>query len=125
MITVTVPQDKNEIKELYKKSNINYTENFSAVVAKFGEELLGYCLFELTEKGITVFCLEPQDDLSLADGVLRSALHVAAERSLMDARYNDTAPEEIFAKLGFIKNKDEKTLDIDKLFGGCKCCEKN
>jgi hypothetical protein len=57
----------------------------------------------------------------LADGVLRSALHVAAERSAMDARYVDTAPVELFKKLGFIKDADEHTLNIDKLFGGCGC----
>ena len=49
----------------------------------------------------------------LADGILRSALHIAAERSIMDARYAENASEELFEKLGFVKNKEEKQLDIE------------
>ena len=37
----------------------------------------------------------------LADGILRSALHVAAERSAMDARYADAAPMDVLKKLDF------------------------
>ncbi len=121
MITVLPCKDIDEISALFKKHNLETTDHSGCVVARSGEEILGYCLYELYEKGITVRELEPKDDLSLADGVLRSALHVAAERSAMDARYSDTAPEYIFEKLQFIVDAEEKTLNINKLFGGCNC----
>ena len=73
----------------------------------------------------TLQCMDyliSKEDLMLADGILRSALHVAAERSAMDAFYNDASDEGFYQKLGFIKSKEEKRLDIDKLFGGC-CCK--
>ena len=60
----------------------------------------------------------------LADGILRSALHVAAQSFVLDAFYDDSAPVDLFKRLGFIKNADEKRLDIDKLFGGCNCNNK-
>ena len=125
MLTLKVPQTKEEIKSLYEKNNIAFGDNSSAVVARSKDEVLGYCLFELYEKGITILYIEPTDDLMLADGILRSALHVAAERSAMDARYAETADESLFERLFFIKNKQERKLDIDKLFGGCCSCEKN
>ena len=79
------------------------------------------CLYSLTKDKMTVFTVEPQNDILLADGILRSALHVAAENFVLDAFYAKSAPIELFNTLGFIKNKDENRLDIDKLFGGCNC----
>ena len=41
----------------------------------------------------------------------------------MDAHYSENLDEAILEKLGFILSKEDKSLDIDKLFGGC-CCKK-
>lgn len=121
MITVLPCKDKEKIRERFLKSGLEYTEKSGFVTAECCDEELGYCLYYLDEKSICILDLEPQNDIMLADGVLRSALHVAAERSAMDARYASTAPKELFKKLDFIKNEDEQTLNIDKLFGGCGC----
>lgn len=121
MITVSPEKDKTVIAELFSSSGILVNDFSAAVIAKCGDEILGFCLYDLDCKKIIVHKVEPKEDIMLADGILRSALHVAAERSVMDARYSEYAPEELFLKLGFIKNQAEKTLDIDKLFGGCGC----
>ena len=99
-----------------------YTE--TRITATDKEIELGYCLYRLDKKTITVFVVEPQNDIPLADGILRSALHVAAENFVLDAFYSDCAPIELFEKLCFIKNLEEKRLNIDKLFGGCNCHNK-
>ncbi len=124
MLTVLPLRDKAEIYEKFNKYEITADEYSGCVVAESGSEILGECLYKLNEKGIEILRLEPRNDLALADGILRSALHVAAERSAMDARFSADAPSELFAKLGFIKNEQERTLDIDKLFGGCACHQK-
>ena len=121
MITVLPCKESEKIKQRFLNAGFEFTEKSGFVTAECGGEEIGYCLYYLDEKGICILSLEPQNDIMLADGVLRSALHVAAERSAMDARYVDTAPVEIFKKLGFIKSEDEHTLNIDKLFGGCGC----
>ena len=121
MISVLPCFDKQIINELFKKYNLEINAHSGCVIASSTDEVLGYCLYDLTQKGITVRELEPKSDLSLADGILRSALHVAAQRSAMDARYSDTAPEDVLGKLGFIVNPEEKMLNINKLFGGCNC----
>lgn len=122
MITVLPCKDKEKIKRRFEENGFKYTEKSGFVTAECGNDEIGYCLYYLDEKSICILNLEPKDDIMLADGVLRSALHVAAERSAMDARYSDTAPKELLKRLGFIKNEDEQTLNIDKLFGGC-CCK--
>lgn len=122
MITVLASKDKEKIKQRFEENGFEYTEKSGFVTAECSGEEIGYCLYYLDEKSICILNLEPQNDIMLSDGVLRSALHVAAERSAMDARYASTAPTELFKKLDFIKNEDEHTLNIDKLFGGC-CCK--
>ncbi len=123
MLTVLPCKEAEEIKEIFEKYNLSVTEKSGCVVARDRDEILGECLYEFDQKSIVILRLSPQDDIMLADGILRSALHQAAERSAMDARYISDAPEALFKTLGFIKNADERTLDIDKLFGGCCSCK--
>ena len=124
MISVLPCHDRAEIESLFAGHNLPTDEFSGCVIARTGEEMLGYCLYSLTPKTVTVFAVEPQSDIMLADGILRSALHVAAENFVLDAHYTESAPIELFRKLDFIKNEDEKRLNIDKLFGGCNCHKK-
>lgn len=121
MISVIPCRDKEKIEELFKKHNLFTDEVSGCVIASQNDEVLGYCLYSLSESKMTVFAVEPQSDIPLADGILRSALHVAAENFVLDAFYADCAPVDLFRTLAFIKNEDEKRLNIDKLFGGCNC----
>ncbi len=121
MISVLPSKNKEEIHTLFKKHNLETDEFSGCVIATENDRVVGYCLYRLTSENITVLDIEPKNDLPLADGVLRSALHVAAENFVLDAFYTDASPVDIFEKLDFIKNADEKRLNIDKLFGGCNC----
>ena len=124
MISVLPCHDIVQIERLFNKHNLVMDEFSGCVIASTGEEALGYCLYSLTPKTVTVLAVEPQEDIMLADGILRSALHVAAENFVLDAYYADCAPIDLFKKLDFIKNEEEKRLNIDKLFGGCNCHNK-
>lgn len=124
MISVIPCKDKDEIESLFKKHHLETDEFSGCVIASEKGGVLGYCLYSLNTKTMTVFAVEPQHDISLADGILRSALHVAAENFVLDAYYADCAPIDLFYKLDFVKNSDEKRLNIDKLFGGCNCHNK-
>ena len=122
MLVLKPTQDKNLIKEYYEKENIEFSENSNLLLATDKEEVLGYCLFDI-DNALTVYKIEPMDDIFLLDGVLRSTLHVGCERGKTDAFYSATAPETIFERLGFVKDKAEKRLDVDKLFGSCCGCK--
>ena len=124
MISVLPCREKEKVIELFNKHNIKIDEFSSCGIASENSNVLGYCLYSLTPKVMTVFVVEPQGDIPLADGILRSALHVAAENFVLDAFYDDCAPVELFKTLDFIKTVDEKRLNIDKLFGGCNCHNK-
>ncbi len=122
MIEIKTVQSFDELKELYKNRNIDFSDFCMAVRAMNGNDEVGVCLFSLTPKGIYIKDIDPKEDLSLADGVLRSALHVAVFHNVNNAYYESTAPEDLFKKLKFVLNEKEKTLNINKLFeSGCSC----
>ena len=122
MITLKPTNDREIVKEYYEKNGIAFNEFSNLLLATEKDEVLGYCLFDI-EDTLTVHKIEPQSDLALLDGVLRSTLHVGCERGVFDAFYSATAPEAAFETLKFIKNKDEKSLNVDKLFKSCCDCK--
>lgn len=122
MIVLKPTEDKNLIKQYYDKASIPFSDNANLLLATVGQEVLGFCLFDINDV-LTVYKIEPMNDLPLLDGVLRSTLHVGCERGKNDAFYAESAPEAVFEALGFVKNKAEKRLDVDKLFKSCCGCK--
>ena len=122
MISLSVVKDSEKVAEFFNSAKLSQNENSSCVCAKSGEEILGFSLFDIDKEKIVIRYIEPLKDIPLADGILRSTLHVAAERFVMNAFYDPDMPEDFFRKLGFIKDEDEKRLDIDKLFKSCTNC---
>ena len=123
MIFLSTLKDEKKVAEIYKDASVEKDENSYCLTAEENGKILGFCLFGLDGEKITVRLISPEKDIVLADGILRSTLHVAAERSVMNAFYEDTVSEELLKKLGFIKSKEEKTLNIDKLFKNCCDCK--
>ena len=124
MVTLSVLKDKEKTARLFSEKGIEQNENCLCLVAFDGKNDLGFSLFDITKDKAVIKYIEPLNDLSLADGILRSTLHIAAERFVMNVFYDSkTVPEDFFEKLGFIKDKQEKTLNIDKLFMSCSSCK--
>ena len=114
------PLYENSLTDFYAKKNLKIEDNIGCVVAMNNGEMLGYCSYILDEQSITITALAEFPDLFMADGILRSALHVADYRGITQALYSKEAPIDIFRKLDFIKNEQESTLKIEKL--SQKCC---
>lgn len=126
MISVLPLKDKSEIKVLFDDFGAQFNEFSCAVVAKSSQEKLGHAIFYLDSEKMILLDIEPKNDLALADGILRSALHNAVCANVMTAYYNDCFPIEILNKLNFILDENEKTLNISKLFESCcSCADKN
>ena len=119
MIALAPLSDREETSRLFSENGLEFTESSGCVSAKCGQEVLGFCLYDLDKNGIIIYKIVPENDLSLADGILRSTLHVAAERSIMNAFYSGEDIEKLCDKLDFIKDRAEKSLKINKLFESC------
>lgn len=123
MLTLAPLKNKAEVEAIFKAKNISFNEFSGVVTANDGTCVIGMSLYELTNERITVFYIEPVSDIPLADGILRSTLHVAAERSIMSAYYAEPMDVSFLKKIDFIKNEEEKSLQIDKLFKSCCSCK--
>ena len=121
MITVMPERDNEVVKAVFDQNGLEYNEFSGVVTAKCKDEILGFCLYYLDDKQMEILKISPTDDLMMADGGLRSTIHVACEKFVMDIRYSKGLDGEIFKRLDFIKNEQERTLNADKLFGGCRC----
>ena len=122
MIEIHPLRDIENLKKLYKKSNVQMSDCSMAIVASDNDEVLGYCLFDMRDNDLMIFSMEPTDDVSFADGLIRSALHVGVENGRMTAFYSENAPEKLFSTLGFIKNAEKRELNVNKLFSSCQNC---
>ena len=124
MLQIHPVRETERLQPLYKMHELVLSDDCMAVVAMDGEKMVGYCLFSLGTLDISIKALAPTDDIALADGILRSALHVGVENGKLNAFYEETSPVDVFKTLGFIKNVENKSLDIDKLFSSCQSCSK-
>lgn len=122
MLVLKPCDNRDLVKEYYEKENIPFSNNSNLLLATDREEVLGYALFDI-DKTMTIYKIEPVNDVFLLDGVLRSTLHVGCERGVTDAFYADTAPQAVLKTLGFIKNEQEKRLNVEKLFESCCGCK--
>ncbi len=122
MIAIYPLREKDKLKDFYDRSNIAINDASMAVVASDGDEIIGFCLFDMNKDTIVVNAVCPQDDIMFADGLLRSALHVGVENGIMKAFYSEDAPQDLFRRLRFIKDEASKELNVNMLFSSCENC---
>lgn len=119
MISVKLNTDKEIIAPIYKKEGADLKENSAAVIAKDGENILGYCIFEIRKKDILIEKIVPENDIPLADGLIRSAVFSMIQRGITEAFYSEAA-EEVIKKTGFVKDLKSRSVSTEKLFISCK-----
>lgn len=124
MLEILVCDDAKITKELYDSIGLEYNDLSLAIRAMNKSECLGFALFSIDGSSETVYAVEPKDDMMLADGLLRSALHVGTERGITDAFYSLTEYEELYSKISFIESREEKRLKLQNLFTDCCHCNK-
>lgn len=122
MVEVLVCKDKNITNQLYDDSNVILTDKSLCIRAIDGEEFLGYCLFEIDGTRETVNYIYPENNRLLADGLLRTALHIGNERGITEAFYGDSVGEELLNNIDFLEDKKEKRLKLQNLFTDCCHC---
>ncbi|MBQ7288373.1 MAG: hypothetical protein IJW78_01475 [Clostridia bacterium] len=123
MIQIQPENNALTIQALCRTANIPYRDTMTGAIMHDGDVRLGYSLFEMQDGYAVIHAMEPVDDVSLADGMLRSTIHMALQGNCFAVYYTDSAPEAIFIKLGFVMNCEKKQLNTHKLFEGCSGCK--
>ena len=75
--------------------------------------------FEIRKKDILIEKIVPENDISLADGLIRSAVFSMIQRGITEAFYSEAA-EEVIKKTGFVKDLKSRSVSTEKLFISCK-----
>ena len=123
MIEIKKNEDINEIKQLCKISGIEFNDTTNAATMMDREERLGFSIFDIVDNKAILKNLEPTDDYALADGMLRSTIHIALQNNCNSVFYSCDNLEILFDRLGFILDKNLKQLNTDKLFQSCCDCK--
>lgn len=124
MIEIIVSNDTNDTERLFCNHSLEYSGECLCVKAVSKNEVLGFCLFEILGNTVVIHHIEPNDDVMLSDGILRSALHIADERGVFEAYYKKTVSEELLVKLNFIENHEKRQLKFRNLFEKCQNCSR-
>lgn len=123
MVEVLTEKNPLVIKNSFLAKNIKYNYNSMLIKAVENGNTIGRALFFIENKKLVLQYLEPQKDIMLIDGLIRSVLHYASENLIEEAFYELTAPEELLEKLGFIDNKEDKKLLMLGLIASCENCK--
>lgn len=116
--------DENTAQSVCKQKNLEYVSGVTAVMlAKDNEEIIGSCVFDISKGKMRVRDIEPNNDMIMIDSMLRSALFFAANKGISDVCYGENINSDIIERLGFMKNPNEKSIDITNLFSCCKNCD--
>lgn len=120
MIEIKVLSDKQRADEILK----NYTVNNGIVMAATDkEEIIAYTVFTVKGSEAVIEHIVPEDDVMLADGMIRSTIHVALSRGAVEVYYGKNVSEKLLGTLAFVLDSEKRLLDSDKLYRAC-CCEK-
>ena len=87
------------------------------------DEVLSFSVFSLSDNSMIIEHIVPEDDIPLADGMLRSTIHVGLTRGKSEVFYADTVSLKLLETLRFIKDPERKLLNSDKLFQSCCDCK--
>ncbi len=123
MIEIKKITDINEVQALCNSVGLNCSDKTLAAAMVDGDERLGFSVFDLLKGYAILRWLEPTDNIALADGMLRSSIHIALQNQCASVYYEDTVSETLLEQLGFVMNREEKRLNTHKLFESCGNCK--
>ena len=123
MLEIKVLTDRETVEKLCRDCGILDAARQNVLAATDKGEIIAYTVFSMDEENLWLSHIVPPDDIMMADGMVRSTMHVAVTRGIDKIFYKETVNEEMLSKLGLIKSKEEKTLDSEALFRD-KCCGK-
>ena len=124
MICVKPTDNMTLAAEKFESLGIPFSDNCFCILAKDGDEILGECLISVADEVVTIHSILPENDIIFFDSMLRSGLHVGIEKGARSAVYANVKDEENYEILGFIENKENRSLKIDKLFSSSCGCKK-
>ncbi len=126
MVAVKPVDDIELIKKLYAEHNIEFNEYSNAVSAVENGEMVGSGLFTLIDGVLTLLSVKyPKNDLFVCDLISRGVMNYGVNRGVLYCELGENAPFAEFVAFGFIKSKEETSVNIIRTFTQCTHCNKS
>ncbi len=115
--------DKSEISALFPHTEFSETAVWGAYTALENEQITGKCLVKIMGSACEITALEsPAGDPLLTEGLVRSALHFASNRSAYIAECRAAQFRDVLLLLGFSEENGVFKGEIPDLLRG-SCCK--
>ena len=123
MIVMTRETDAEKVREICAAEGVGYSENTKLFVARDKDEILGYSIFEITDKLNIINISTPQILWnSIGDGLFRATLNFAVESGVKSARIDKTLLEKLSGNIIPTEKVTEEIGDCEEFLQSIKRC---
>lgn len=114
--------DRTEILKRFPNAHLPQNDVVGAYIAEEDGKISGECMVTVNGFSCTVSHLYAGDDALLAEGLLRAALHFAANRNAYTAVCCESKYRDVLLLLGFCEKDNVFSGEIPELLKG-SCCK--
>ena len=123
MIVVSPMKESESIKQAFDRFQIAYSDGCMAVQALEDDRTVGYGLFSLVERDLTLLYVDyPASDPAVCDLVTRAVMNYGINRGALECEIGPEAPVKALVSLGFIPDESATSMNIVYVFTHCTHC---
>ncbi len=122
MLQIVKREDKCGYEDILAELGISNLSNIKISEAVSGNSVDGYVIYVIDDDSVTLFDVNANGDLMLLDGLVRSALFLAAMQGIEKAIINLMDRSDLI-KLRFITDDSNVLEPISEKLSGCEHCK--
>ncbi len=122
MLQIVKREDNSGYEAILSGLGITDVSNIKISEAVSGNGIDGYIIYGFFDEAVKVYDINAFGDLMLFDGLVRSALFLAAMSGIEKAVF-ETSDKTDLLKLKFIKDDCNVLEPISEKLGGCEHCK--
>ena len=122
MLRIVKREDNNGYESILASLDLCNVSDIMISEAVSENGVDGYVIYEISDDSITVYDVNSSGDIMLLDGLVRSALFLAAMRGIETAVFT-TADRSDLIKLRFISAESNVLEPISEMLSGCEHCK--
>ena len=122
MLQIVKREDNTGYENILSGLGISGISDIKISEAVSGNSVDGYVIYKIGNDSVTLYDVNANDDLMLFDGLVRSALFLAAMQGIEKAFF-DLADRTDLLKLRFISADSNVLEPISEMLSGCEHCK--
>ena len=124
MLQIVKKEDNSDYESILSGLGLADNHNIKISEAVSGKSVDGYLIYEFIDYAVKVHEINSNGDLMLFDGLVRSALFLAAMSGIEKAVFEQEDKTDLI-KLRFVTDSTNVLEPISEKLGGCEHCKHN